>query len=146
LGGHLRGHVNGTPSLSLDDIHGFPRVELAAVNQCFGNSRGFFQPWVSGGHWANGAMGYALWSGVRLKDVLDQAGVKAGTVQVRLSGLDEPVAADAAYFGKSLDIDHARDGEVMIAYPMNGEQLPLVNGFPLGSSCRGGTRPIGSRC
>jgi DMSO/TMAO reductase YedYZ molybdopterin-dependent catalytic subunit len=129
---NVRGHVNRALSLSLDDIlHGLPRVELAAVNQCSGNSRGFFQPRVSGGQWANGAMGNARWAGVRLKDVLDRAGVKSGAVQVRLSGLDEPVVADAPDFMKSLDIDHARDGEVMIAYAMNDEQLPLVNGFPL---------------
>jgi DMSO/TMAO reductase YedYZ molybdopterin-dependent catalytic subunit len=128
----VHGHVNQTLSLSLNDIlHGLPSVQLAAVNQCSGNSRGFFQPRVPGGEWANGAMGNALWTGVRLKDVLDKAGVKPGAVQVRFKGLDEPVVADAPHFMKSLDIDHARDGEVMIAYAMNGEQLPLVNGFPL---------------
>jgi DMSO/TMAO reductase YedYZ molybdopterin-dependent catalytic subunit len=128
----VRGHVNQTLSLSLNDlVHGLPSVQLAAVNQCSGNSRGFFQPRVSGGQWANGAMGNALWTGVRLKDVLDKAGVKPGAVQVRFRGLEEPVVADAPPFMKSVDIDHARDGEVMIAYAMNGEQLPLVNGFPL---------------
>jgi DMSO/TMAO reductase YedYZ molybdopterin-dependent catalytic subunit len=128
----VRGHVNQTLSLSLHDIvSGLPSVQLAAVNECSGNSRGFFQPRVSGGQWANGAMGNALWTGVRLKDVLDKAGVKPGAVQVRFKGLEEPVVADAPHFMKSLDIDHARDGEVMIAYAMNGEQLPLVNGFPL---------------
>jgi DMSO/TMAO reductase YedYZ molybdopterin-dependent catalytic subunit len=128
----VRGHVNQTLSLSLQDIlHGLPRVEFAAVNQCSGNSRGFFQPRVAGGQWANGAMGNALWAGVRLKDVLDRAGVKPGAVQVRFRGLDDPVVDDAPHFMKSLDIDHARDGEVMIAYAMNDEQLPLVNGFPL---------------
>jgi DMSO/TMAO reductase YedYZ molybdopterin-dependent catalytic subunit len=128
----VRGHVNQTLSLSLNDIlHGLPSVQLSAVNQCSGNSRGFFQPRVPGGEWANGAMGNALWKGVRLKDVLDKAGVKPGAVQVRFKGLEEPVVADAPHFMKSLDIDHARDGEVMIAYAMNGEQLPLVNGFPL---------------
>jgi DMSO/TMAO reductase YedYZ molybdopterin-dependent catalytic subunit len=128
----VRGHVSRTLSLSLNDIlHGLPSVQLSAVNQCSGNSRGFFQPRVPGGEWANGAMGNALWTGVRLKDVLDKAGVKPGAVQVRFRGLDEPVVADAPHFMKSLDIDHARDGEVMIAYAMNGEQLPLVNGFPL---------------
>jgi hypothetical protein len=76
-------------------------------------------------------MGNARWTGVRLKDVLDKAGVKPGAVQVRFRGLDEPVVPDAPPFMKSLDIDHARDGEVMIAYAMNGAQLPLVNGFPL---------------
>ena len=128
----VRGHVNQTLSLSLNDIlHGLPSVQLSAVNQCSGNSRGFFQPRVPGGEWANGAMGNALWTGVRLKDVLDKAGVKPGAVQVRFKGLEEPVVADAPHFMKSLDTDHARDGEVMIAYAMNGEQLPLVNGFPL---------------
>jgi DMSO/TMAO reductase YedYZ molybdopterin-dependent catalytic subunit len=128
----VHGHVNQPLSLSLNDLlHGLPNVELAAVNQCSGNSRGFFQPRVPGGEWANGAMGNALWTGVRLRDVLDKAGVKPGAVQVRFKGLEEPVVADAPHFMKSLDIDHARDGEVMIAYAMNGEQLPLVNGFPL---------------
>ena len=127
----VRGHVNQTLSLSLKEILALPRVELAAVNQCSGNSRGFFQPRVPGGEWANGAMGNAKWTGVRLKDVLDRAAVKSGAVQVRLNGLDQPVVPDGPDFMKSLDIDHARDGEVMIAYAMNGQQLPLLNGFPL---------------
>jgi DMSO/TMAO reductase YedYZ molybdopterin-dependent catalytic subunit len=127
----VRGHVNQTLSLSLKDILSLPPVEIAAVNQCSGNSRGFFLPRVAGGQWANGAMGNARWTGVRLKDVLDRAGVKAGAVQVRFNGMDEPVVPDGPDFKKSLDIDHARDGEVMLAYAMNGQQLPLLHGFPL---------------
>ena len=127
----VHGHVNRTLSLSLDNILALPRVELVAINQCSGNSRGYFQPRVPGGQWANGAMGNARWGGARLKDVLDRAGVKAGAVQVRFNGLDEPLVPDAPDFMKSLAIDHARDGEVMLAYAMNGEQLPLINGFPL---------------
>jgi DMSO/TMAO reductase YedYZ molybdopterin-dependent catalytic subunit len=127
----VHGHVNKGLSLSLDEILGWQRVELVAVNQCSGNSRGYFEPRVPGGQWSNGAMGNARWTGVRLKDVLDRAGVKAGAVRVRFNGLDEPVLPDAPDFMKSLDIDHARDGEVMLAYAMNGEQLPLLNGFPL---------------
>ena len=76
-------------------------------------------------------MGNARWTGVRLEDVLDRAGVKAGAVAVRFRGLDEAAVDGAPRFLKSLDIDHARDGEVMLAYQMNGEQLPLLNGFPL---------------
>jgi DMSO/TMAO reductase YedYZ molybdopterin-dependent catalytic subunit len=128
---NVHGHVNQTVSLSLQDILAMPQIELAAVNQCSGNSRGFFEPRVAGGEWANGAMGNAKWTGVRLKDVLDRAGVKPGAVQVRFNGLDEPVVPDAPDFKKSLAIDHARDGEVMLAYAMNGEQLPVLNGFPL---------------
>jgi DMSO/TMAO reductase YedYZ molybdopterin-dependent catalytic subunit len=128
----VRGHVNQTLSLSIKDIlHGLPRVEIAAVSQCAGNSRIFMQPRVAGAQWANGSMSNALWTGVRLKDVLDRAGVKPGAVQVRFGGLDEPVIEGAPKFMKSLAIDHARDGEVMIAFGMNGEQLQLLNGFPL---------------
>ena len=127
----VRGNVERTLELSLNDLAAMPRFELAAVNQCSGNSRGLFVPRVAGGQWANGAMGNARWSGVRLKDVLERAGVKPGAVQVRFDGLDTPVVDDAPDFRKSLHIDHARDGEVMIAYAMNGEQLPLLNGFPL---------------
>ena len=128
----VRGQVGTALSLSLKElVEGFPAVELAAVNQCSGNSRGLFQPRVPGAQWGNGAMGNAKWRGVRLKDVLDRAGVKPGAVQVRFKGLDQPVVDEAPTFLKSLDIDHARDGEVMIAYAMNGEQLPLLNGFPL---------------
>src|SRR6195256_5311341 len=127
----VRGHVNQTQPISLKDILALPQVELAAVNQCSGNSRGYFQPRVPGGQWSNGSMGNARWTGVRLKDVLDWAGVGAGAVQVRFNGMDEAIIPDAPDFMKSLAIDHARDGEVMLAYAMNGEQLPLLNGFPL---------------
>src|ERR671912_37879 len=128
----VNGHVDKALSLTLKDIvDGLPRTELAAVNQCSGNSRGLVQPAVPGAQWANGAMGNARWMGVRLKDVLDRAGVKPGALQVRFSGLDQPVVDGAPKLMKSLALDHARDGEVMIAYAMNGEQLPLLNGFPL---------------
>ncbi|MGA7326825.1 MAG: molybdopterin-dependent oxidoreductase [Rhodomicrobium sp.] len=127
----VRGHVNRTLSLTLKELLAMPRVELAAVNQCSGNSRGLFQPRVAGGQWGNGAMGNALWTGVALRHVLDMAGVKAGAIAVRFDGLDEPSVADGPDFLKSIDIDHARDGEVMLAYLMNGQQLPVLNGFPV---------------
>ncbi len=124
------GHVNRPLSISLAQLLRLPRIEYAAVNQCSGNSRGLFQPRVAGAQWGNGAMGNARWLGVRLRDILDLAGVRPGAVQVRFGGLDQPVVPTAPDFFKSLDIDHARDGEVMVAFGMNGEQLPLLNGFP----------------
>jgi hypothetical protein len=108
-----------------------PRQEIVAINQCSGNSRGLFQPRVPGGEWRHGAMGNARWHGVSLRDVLDKAGVQPGAVAVRFAGLDQPVVEDAPRFAKSLSVDHARDGEVMIAFLMNGDQLPLLNGFPM---------------
>jgi len=127
----IRGQVNMALTLSLRDLLAMRAVDLVAVNQCSGNSRGFTQPRVPGAQWGNGAMGNARWTGIRLKDILDRAGVKAGAVAVRFNGLDEPVMPDGPDFMKSLSVDHARDGEVMIAYAMNGAQLPFLNGFPL---------------
>jgi DMSO/TMAO reductase YedYZ molybdopterin-dependent catalytic subunit len=128
----IRGAVQAPMEFTLDELaRQFKPVEMAAVNQCSGNSRGFFQPRIAGGQWANGAMGNALWTGVRLKDVLDRAGVKADAIQVRFNGMDTGLLAQTPDFLKSLSIDHSRDGEVMIAYAMNGEPLPLLNGFPL---------------
>lgn len=128
----VKGKVNTSLSLSLQDLRtGFEPVEIVAVNQCSGNSRGFFEPRVAGGELANGAMGNARWTGVPLKAVLDKAGVQAGAKQVTFNGLDGPVLPDTPDFVKALDVDHARDGEVMIAYAMNGEDLPWLNGFPV---------------
>ena len=99
----VRGHVNQAISLSLADLLAMPRREVAAVCQCSGNSRGLFQPRVAGAQWENGAMGNARWTGVRLRDVLDRAGVKAGAVAVRSSGLDDPVVPAAPKFMKPLE-------------------------------------------
>jgi sulfite dehydrogenase len=127
----IKGKVDKPVKLSIADIRKMPTVELVAVNQCSGNSRGFFMPRVAGGQLGNGAMGNARWKGVSLKAVLDRAGVQAGAKQVVFGGMDGPVSDKTPDFAKALDIDHARDGEVMLAYSMNGEDLPLLNGFPL---------------
>ena len=79
----------------------------------------------------NGAVGNARWRGVPLKAVLEKAGVNAGVVQFSFNGLDGQVLPQTPDFIKALDIDHALEGEVMIAYAMNGEDLPWLNGFPL---------------
>lgn len=125
------GAVKRPLSISLAQLLRLPRVELAAINQCSGNSRALFKPPVAGAQWRHGAMGNAKWLGVRLRDVLDLAGVKPGAVCVRFGGLDQPVVAGGPDFAKSLSLDHARDGEVMLAFGMNGEQMPLLNGFPV---------------
>jgi sulfite dehydrogenase len=127
----IKGKVDRPLNLSLKEIKKLPAVELVAVNQCSGNSRGFFDPRVAGGQLGNGAMGNARWRGVPLKTVLDKAGVQQGAKQVTFNGMDRPVADKTPDFVKALDIDHARDGEVMLAYGMNGDDLPVLNGFPL---------------
>jgi hypothetical protein len=106
-------------------------TEIVAVNQCSGNGRGFFEPRVAGGQAANGLMGNARWQGVPLRTVLDRAGVKAGAVQVQFDGMDGPVSDKTPDFVKALDLDLARNGDVMLAWGMNGEELPFLNGYPL---------------
>jgi sulfite dehydrogenase len=123
--------IKGKVDKPLKDIRKLKPIELVAVNQCSGNSRGFFNPRVAGGQLGNGAMGCARWHGVPLKTVLDMAGVQAGAKQVTFNGMDGPVMETTPDFVKALDIDHARDGEVMLAWGMNGEDLPFLNGFPL---------------
>jgi DMSO/TMAO reductase YedYZ molybdopterin-dependent catalytic subunit len=127
----IDGSVNTAASLSLANLKEMDAVEVVAVLQCSGNSRGLLDPRVGGGQLANGAMGNARWKGVRLKDVLAKAGVKAGAKQVAFNGLDKPILEATPDFIKALDVEQAMDGEVMLAYEMNGEPLPMLNGFPL---------------
>jgi len=127
----IKGLVTMPLSLSLAELKKFDPVELVAVNQCSGNSRGFADPRVAGGQLGNGAMGNARWRGVRLKDVLAKAGVAKGARQVTFNGLDQPAIEATPDFIKAVDIDHAQDGEVMLAYAMNGKPLPFLNGYPL---------------
>ena len=127
----VTGAVNRPLSLSMRDLAGFPTVEIVAVNQCSGNGRGLFTPRVPGGQWDNGAMGNASWTGVRLRDILDRAGLTPAARQVQFDGLDAPVVPATPDFRKSLDVERARADDVLVAYAMNGEPLPLLNGYPV---------------
>jgi len=128
----IGGNVERPLELSLEDLKRLANpAEMVAVTQCSGNSRGFSMPRVGGGQLGNGAMGNARWTGVPLKAVLEKAGVKAGSVQVSFNGLDRPPLDSSPDFVKALDLDHALDGEVMLAWQMNGADLPMLNGYPL---------------
>ncbi len=125
------GHVERELSLSLDELKSFEPVSVVAVNQCSGNSRALFAPRVPGGQWTNGAMGNARWTGVRLRDILNRAGVKAGALEVTFDGMDNGALPTVPDFIKSLAVDHAREPEVIVAHSMNDAPLPLLNGFPV---------------
>jgi DMSO/TMAO reductase YedYZ molybdopterin-dependent catalytic subunit len=118
--------------LSLEDLKKkFPPARLVAVNQCSGNSRGRFEPRVFGGQWGDGAMGNAEWVGVRLRDILNMAGMKSGAVDITFNGLDEPPAPIVPDFVKPLNVATLMDNpDVLVAYQMNGAPLPMLNGFP----------------
>jgi DMSO/TMAO reductase YedYZ molybdopterin-dependent catalytic subunit len=128
IGGNAAGKAF---DLTLNELRTqFKPVEVVAVNQCSGNSRAFFNPRVTGGQLGNGAMGNARWLGVPLKDVLARAELKNSARQVTFDGLDTGLFGGGD-FVKSLDLSHAMDGEVMIAWQMNGAELPMLNGYPV---------------
>ncbi len=128
----VHGRVKKPLDLSIQALQNeYEQVEIAAVCECSGNSRGFFDPRVPGGQWAHGAMGNALWKGVRLRDVLNKAGLEADALQVRFNGADNGPLPGVPDFIKALDLDVAMAEDVLIAYGMNGEPLPLLNGYPV---------------
>lgn len=126
----VAGHVDRPQEWSMDDLRRMKPVTIVAVNQCSGNSRGLSDPPVPGAQWGNGAMGNARWTGVSLKDLLHQAGVKAGAVDVSFAALDRAGYSSVPDFTKSLPVDKAFGPDVLIAFEMNGEPLPMLNGFP----------------
>ncbi|HSJ77478.1 MAG TPA: molybdopterin-dependent oxidoreductase [Erythrobacter sp.] len=126
------GAVKQAVSLTLDEIASAgEHVAVVAINQCAGNGRGLSDPRVTGTQWGNGAMGCAKWTGVRLKDVLAKAGVAVGAARVRFAGLDVPLTDGAPQFIKSIPMDIAMRDDVLVAWGMNDEPLPLLHGFPL---------------
>ncbi|MFN3989696.1 MAG: molybdopterin-dependent oxidoreductase [Erythrobacter sp.] len=128
----IGGAVTQPVELTLDEIvSAGEQVEIVAVNQCAGNGRGLSEPRVTGTQWGNGAMGCARWTGVRLKDVLAKAGVAPNATRVRFAGLDVPPMEGAPQFIKSVPLDVARRDDVLVAWAMNGEPLPVLHGFPL---------------
>jgi sulfite dehydrogenase len=128
----VRGSVATELSLSLNDLKRLgPASEVVAVNQCAGNSRGYSTPRVFGAQLGNGSMGNARWVGLPLRTVLEKAGVSATARQVTFNGLDTPVLPTTPDFIKALDVDDALKPDVLLAWSMNGEEIPMLNGYPL---------------
>jgi DMSO/TMAO reductase YedYZ molybdopterin-dependent catalytic subunit len=127
---NIRGHVDRPLELSLQELRQMDAVSIVAVNQCSGNSRGLSDPRVPGAQWGNGAMGNARWTGVRLVELLRRAGVKKGAMDVSFAGLDRGGLASVPDYVKSLPLREAERADVLVAYEMNGQPLPLLNGFP----------------
>jgi DMSO/TMAO reductase YedYZ molybdopterin-dependent catalytic subunit len=117
-------------TLTMDDVRRLPAVELVSVLECAGNGRGFYEPSVPGLQWANGAVGNGRWRGVRLADVLKQAGVNASAKEILFGGADVPIGT-MPDFQRSIPVAKALDADTLLAYEMNGETLPVQHGFPL---------------
>jgi DMSO/TMAO reductase YedYZ molybdopterin-dependent catalytic subunit len=127
---NIDGHVSTPLRLSMSDLRVMPSVEVVAVLECAGNGRSFFEPPVAGLQWTNGAVGNGRWRGVRLRDLLERAGIKPGAVEILFDGADVPIGA-MADFQRSIPTKKALDPSTLLAYEMNGMSLPVKHGFPL---------------
>jgi sulfoxide reductase catalytic subunit YedY len=128
---HINGEVENEIKISLETLKTkFEAVEITAVLQCGGNNRTAFVPTASGIQWGIGAMGCAKWKGVRLSDVLKKAGIKPNAAWLGFNGKDKAVYNKTANFVRELEINKLTD-DIILAYEMNGEDLPYLNGYPL---------------
>ncbi|HWZ85986.1 MAG TPA: sulfite oxidase [Thermoanaerobaculia bacterium] len=122
------GEVERPLTLSLADLKKMPQATATCVLQCAGNGRALHRPIVPGVQWTYGAVGNARWSGVRVRDVLARAGVKAGARHLHTFGTDKP-PEKVPPFHRSIEIEKIlEDG--LIALTMNGEPLPQLHGGP----------------
>jgi sulfoxide reductase catalytic subunit YedY len=127
----VNGLVKKELKISLNDLKTkFEQVEVTAVLQCGGNSRSAFHPVAGGIQWGSGAMGCAVWKGVRLRDILDQAGLDKGAEWIGFNGSEKAAYYETPDFVRELHLEEL-DDHVILAYEMNGEDLPYLNGYPL---------------
>ena len=107
--------------------------------ECGGNGRSEFVPPASGNQWSVGAVGCPTWTGVRLKDVLDEVGINDDAVYVAYYGADTHASGDVnkVPISRGVPVAKALENESLIAWAMNGEDIPLMNGYPLRLVCAG---------
>jgi len=104
-------------------------VEVTNTLECAGNGRAFFTPKIGGVRWGRGGVGNAAFSGPRLRDLLEKAGVKAGARHVAFKGMDV-IPAGAQAFVRSIPIAKAIEPSTLVALKMNGAPLSVEHGFP----------------
>ncbi len=129
-----------TASFSIEELKKtFKHHTYQLQIECGGNGRSEFVPPASGNQWSVGAVGCPQWTGVRLKDVLEHVGVKNDAVYVAYYGSDKHASGDPTKvpISRGVPIDKALENETLIAWAMNGEDIPHLNGYPLRLVCGG---------
>jgi anti-anti-sigma factor len=128
------GLVERPLSLSLRDLVKMPSQTEFVTLECAGNGRSLLSPRVNGEQWNLGAVSTAEWTGVPLAEVLNRAKVKAGASELVFRGADSGKLDESSQpirFERSLSMEDAHASEVLLAYAMNGEVLPIAHGYPL---------------
>jgi DMSO/TMAO reductase YedYZ molybdopterin-dependent catalytic subunit len=130
----IDGEVDTPLDLSIADLkREFEPVSLRLVIECAGNGRRFYSPSASGNQWTFGGVGCAEWTGVRLRDVLNRAGVRRSAVYTGHYGADAHLSGEPgrAAISRGVPIEKAMEPHTLIAWAMNGENMPVLNGHPL---------------
>ena len=133
----IDGAVRNPLSLSYNEIRTIPSETRVATLECAGNSRVFLVPQAGGAQWELGAVGNAEWTGVPLRALLMRAGLEEDACEIVLEGADQgtpkeqPAPPGPISYARSLPRNKATQQEVLIAYRMNGRDLPYDHGFPV---------------
>jgi sulfite oxidase len=130
----IDGEVNNKLELTLGELKSkFQPVTRRMVLECGGNGRSFFTPEARGNQWTNGGVGCAEWTGVRVADVLNAAGVKPSAVFSGHYGSDPHLSGDASKpsLSRGVPIKKLMDENNLIVWAMNGQPLPNIHGFPV---------------
>ena len=128
------GEVNTPLEFTVADMIGrFPNVTYQLMLECGGNGRSFFTPEARGNQWTNGGAGCPMWTGVRLADVLKAAGLKSSAVYTGHYGKDPTLAGetDKPSISRGMPIAKAMEEHTLIAFKLNGQDLPLIHGAPV---------------
>jgi sulfite dehydrogenase (cytochrome) subunit A len=118
-------------TLTLDDLRRFPTVELGAVGQCGGYADGLFRPLVPGVPWTKGDLSCAVWTGASLQAVLEAAGIRPGAIEVAFTAAGTTIARKKPKYVQTYAPSGVLQPQAMLAYAMNGQDIPIWNGYPL---------------
>ncbi len=127
-------------SFTLDELKAqFKHYTYRLQIECGGNGRSEFNPPAKGNQWTVGAIGCPAWTGVRLKDVLTHCGIKDDAVYIGYYGADTHLSGnpDKVPISRGVPMSKALENETLIAWAMNGEDIPHLNGYPLRLVCGG---------
>src|SRR6195256_4672130 len=133
----IDGAVRNPSSLSYQELRNMPSETRTATLECAGNSRVFLVPQAEGAQWELGAVGNAEWTGVPLAVLLEQAGLKGDVCEIVLEGADRgtpkepPIPPNPIAYARGLQREKAMQREVLVAYQMNGRDLPQDHGYPV---------------
>lgn len=130
----LEGMVSRSARWTFAQLAAMPQHSVFATVECAGNGRSFLREKAAGVQWGAGAIGHAEWTGVRLRDLLEPAGIKPGALEVVFEGADrgtEPDHPEPMQFSRSLPLAKALDSDTLIALRMNGEWLDENHGAPM---------------